>query len=117
MGRAADGRVRSPRLPAGPAGRRYTRAADIRVSADGARVTFLALAAGRGADLWSVGEGGGAAVALTPSAQWIATTRTFLVQSLDGSHAWTNSVGPRRDPLLAVPVAGFARTPFTPPPG
>ena len=93
------------------------RPADIRVSADGSRVTFLAVGSPRGADLWSVGEDGRAPVDLTPLGLWVDTTRTLLVQSLDGSHAWTTTVGVQRHPLLAVPAAGFATTPFTPPPG
>lgn len=110
-----DGRVSTTGMPTGTRGRLYSGIRDVRVSADGARVTFQMLVEGRGADMWSVAANARGGVNLTPASDWVGTTRTFLVQSLDGSHAWTNAASARRDALLAVPVRDFARTPFDPP--
>jgi hypothetical protein len=110
-----DGRVSTTGMPRGASTRPYSGIRDVRVSADGARVTFQMLVAGRGADMWSVAANARGGVNLTPANDWVGTTRTFVIQSLDGSHAWTNVASARRDPLLAVPVRDFARSPFTPP--
>lgn len=111
---AANGHVSTTGMPTGTSGRRYAGIRDVRVSADGARVTFKLLVAGRGADMWSVASNGRGGVDLTPTSAWTATTRTFVIQSLDGSHAWTNAADARHDALLAIPVRDFARTPFVP---